>query len=66
METYDIDKAIEAQRKFCKENELPNFAGNGRCFSCGRNVYGDGGYSVEYASQRLVTGCPYCLRSFCD
>lgn len=66
METYDINKAVEAQKKFCEENELPNFAGNGVCFSCGRNVYDDGGYSVEYASERLVTGCPYCLRSFCD
>lgn len=66
METYDINKAVEAQKKFCEENELPNFAGNGACFSCGRNVYDEGGYSVEYASERLVTGCPYCFRSFCD
>ena len=66
METYDINKAVEAQKKFREENELPNFAGNGVCFRCGRNVYDEGGYSVEYASERLVTGCPYCYRSFCD
>lgn len=24
------------------------------------------GYSVEYASSRLITGCPFCHASYCD
>lgn len=24
------------------------------------------GYSVEYASSHLVTGCPFCYASYCD
>lgn len=24
------------------------------------------GYSVEYASEQLITGCPFCCASYCD
>ena len=24
------------------------------------------GYTVEYASEHLITGCPYCCASYCD
>ena len=24
------------------------------------------GYSVEYASSHLITGCPFCYASYCD
>lgn len=24
------------------------------------------GYSVEYASTHLITGCPFCYASYCD
>ena len=24
------------------------------------------GYTVEYASEHLITGCPFCCASYCD
>lgn len=39
-ETYDINKAREAQRKYCEEKGYPHFAPvSGRCWSCGHNIY---------------------------
>jgi len=55
---------IDTQKKFCKLNGLPNFAGNGICFSCGKNVFEK--ITIEEAGKELITGCPHCKRSFCD
>lgn len=63
---YDVDAAVAAQREYCKEHNVPNFAGSGRCWRCGRNVYSEGGWSVERASTQLITGCPHCFVSFVD
>lgn len=61
-------KAIEAQEKYCSKNKLPHFAPhNGNCYICGKNIYeGQLAISVEQASSSLITGCPYCGRSYCD
>lgn len=66
--TFDIEKAIQAQETYCKENHAPHFAPHsGKCFSCGNNIYSAPyGYTVEYAGQKLVTGCPICMASYCD
>ena len=76
MATFDKEKAIEAQKKLCKEKGYPNFAPNkGICWKCGRNIYEEltigernykTGISVEKAGEELVTGCPHCKRSYCD
>lgn len=64
---YDIKAACEAQDKMCDERKLPHFAPlSGTCFYCGKNIYADGGISVKEASTRLITGCPYCGRSYCE
>lgn len=67
-ETFDVQKAIEAQKKYCKDNNAPDFANlvSGNCWSCNRNIFQKGGISVEKASNQLITGCPFCHRSYCD
>ena len=63
---YDRIKAIEAQKAYCDQHDAPNFAGEGYCYHCGRDVYGEGGYTVEDAQNRLITRCPWCNTSFCE
>lgn len=76
--TFDIDAAIEAQERYCKEHQRPNFAPtNGYCDHCGKNIYnpitlrgrrGDTvyGISVEEAGTSPITSCPHCQTSFVD
>lgn len=70
MEHYNISEAIDAQKRYCKENEFPHFAPrNGRCYRCNQNIYKEiNGYgiSVEAAGTKLITGCPHCSWSFCE
>lgn len=78
---YNVKEAIEAQKNYLKERAKSNTAdwmydsfskgigfgpSNGICFSCGRQIYSDGGISVETASRELTTGCPFCHRSYVD
>ena len=79
--TYDIQKAVKAQEEYLKRLAVEhpedwmadNFAKgqgfaprNGVCWCCHKNIYGDGGISVEQASSELTTGCPFCHMSFVD
>ena len=72
--SYDVEKeikkAIEAQEKYCNDNELPLFAPrNGVCWSCDKNIYNthkDNHIDLKQASGELVTGCPFCFKSYCD
>jgi hypothetical protein len=74
METFDIQKACEAQRKYVTGKGYPHFAPlNGSCFNCSTNIYKQevhgnykSGYSVEKASSTLITGCPHCHYSYCE
>lgn len=76
---FNSKDAIEAQDRYCIEKKVPRFAPeNGICWTCSRNIYvpafsGVGtddvnvmGISVDQAKSSLVTGCPYCLASFCE
>ncbi|MNP79761.1 hypothetical protein D3C76_1776770 [compost metagenome] len=78
---YNINESIEAQKKYCEENQAPHFAPySGRCWNCNQNIYEKGrhfwagkfdgreseGISTEKAGKELVTGCPHCHRSYCD
>jgi len=79
---YDREKAIKAQKKFCEVNDLPNFSPrDGHCYRCGNNIFAEEprnpdlerpydkrphGYTVEHASEDLITGCPFCHISYCD
>lgn len=72
---FDRKKAATAQEQYCDEHECPRFApADGNCPRCGRNIYEPVktktgmvyGFSVEYAEQHLITGCPYCNATFVD
>lgn len=61
----EIRVKIQAQKKYCEENHVPHFAPKtGFCFNCGRQIYTR--ISLEYAANRLITGCPYCHSTYCD
>jgi hypothetical protein len=64
--TYDEVKANEAQIEYCKKNSVPHFAPTGNCWCCGNNIFKERGVSVEEAGRELITGCPFCHRSYCD
>jgi hypothetical protein len=77
--TFDIQKSIKAQEKYCNENGYPYFTpSDGVCWRCHRNIYQpiehksdqDGSYytgiSTESAGSFLITSCPHCNKSFCD
>lgn len=81
METFDIPKSIAAQKEYLKglakrhpdDWMAPNFAQgrgfappDGSCYRCHRNIYSEGGISVERASKELITGCPSCHVSYVD
>ena len=60
-------QCIDAQRRYCEARELPHFApSDGICYSCGRDIYAKGGVTAEEAGSRLITGCPFCLRTYVD
>ena len=64
---YNIEEAKKAQVKYQEDTKSPDFApGDGFCWGCKRNIYSEGGIDVERASKELVTGCPFCHRSYCD
>ena len=67
-DTYSTDEAIKAQEEYCEQRKVPHFAPySGRCYSCGKDIYSAPyGYTVEYAKNRLITGCPYCRASYVD
>ncbi|MBE5807740.1 MAG: hypothetical protein E7317_05305 [Clostridiales bacterium] len=72
-----MTEAAAAQKRYCEENEIPQFApANGWCSACGRNIYepytyrgreeDTRGISVDAAGKRLITSCPHCNTTFCD
>lgn len=67
MFIFDIPAAVDAQKEYCEKNNYPHFApSNGICWCCGKNIYSVDGISVERAANNLITGCPFCHRSYCD
>jgi len=74
METFDIEKAIKAQKEFLIKKGYPRFGpANGICYRCNKNIYTEidhrgykTGISVEKAGSQLVTGFPHCNYSYVD
>ena len=66
--SIDIIARRDAQRQYCRANSVPMFAPTtGFCPNCGRNIYdGPYGYTEAKAGSTLITGCPYCHRSYVD
>lgn len=64
--TYEPELANKKQVEYCERTNTPHFAPSGKCWNCCRNIFLEGGISVEEASGCLITGCPFCHRSYCD
>lgn len=79
--TYNAQQAIIAQKEYLKELAKNNQAdwmadnfskgigfatSNGICYRCKKQIYSEGGISVERASTELTTGCPFCHTSYVD
>ncbi len=61
----EIRDKINAQKIYCKNRKVPFFAPkDGVCESCHRQIFNR--ISLDFASQRLITGCPYCHKSYVD
>jgi len=57
---------IREQRRYCAQHGLPLFLPyDGRCFSCRRDITHHSRIR-SVARRSLITGCPYCSRSFCE
>lgn len=40
---------------------------NGICWNCGKDITkGEKAITVESLGDYIITGCPYCYRSYCD
>ena len=64
---YNIEESIKVQKEYQQKTGSPDFApSTGICWKCKRNIYGENGISVEEARTQLVTGCPFCHRSYCE
>lgn len=64
-EHFDREAAIKAQEEYCEKAGVPHFAPkDGYCPRCMNQIYGMNGISVEEASKRMITGCPFCRCSF--
>jgi len=65
QEKMTVEQKLAAQVEYCRVNKLPLFVpANGICWKCNKQIFdaiGD-----RRASTELITGCPYCSRSFCD
>ena len=65
-----IAKAIEAQNIFqCVHNVFSGAPESGICWRCQRNIYDPwlpGHYDTSIAGNSLISGCPYCHRTFVD
>ena len=56
---------IQAQQNYCKETGNPRFApADGICWTCKKDIFEK--ISLEKAGSELITGCPFCHRSYCD
>lgn len=57
--------------KMQMEKEPQNRTGfapkSGKCYFCKRDItQGEKGITLEQLGDYIITGCPYCHRSFCD
>ena len=55
---------IKLQEQYCKEKDAPFFAPKPNCWSCNRNIWDK--ITITQARTELITGCPYCNRSYVD
>jgi hypothetical protein len=60
----DRKELIQKQVDYCKTKNLPFFMPpDGYCYNCKKDILIQ---CQELLDKELITGCPYCHRSFCD
>lgn len=63
MLNKEINEKINAQKEYLRENKIPQFAPpDGICYWCHQQIYEK--ITLEKASSKSITGCPFCLYSF--
>ena len=61
----NYEQHIGAQREYCRDHHLPMFVpSDGLCFRCNKQIYE--GMTIAEAGNKHITGCPHCLRTYCD
>jgi len=56
-----VEMRAKKQAEVVRNSKAPHFAPySGICYSCGRQIY----ERLDGAS--LITGCPFCMISFCE
>ena len=65
-DSEDRVQLIRKQAEYCEQNNLPVFIDNdGRCANCGSDIFLDAS-TRDKADHALITGCPFCFKSFCE
>ena len=66
MTSSEREAFLQKQRQVCREGKMPFFMpSSGYCWGCGGDVVA--GEMAEGNDGRiLVTGCPFCHRSWCE
>jgi len=63
-ETETREELLKIQKALCKEKLSPMFMpGNGICWRCHKDITT---VLAERMKQEVITGCPFCCRSYCD
>ena len=61
------DWFFNSQMEKAPEHRVGFAPSDGRCWSCMEKITeGDRGITVESLGEWIITGCPYCHRSYCD
>jgi len=61
------DWFYKSQMEKAPENRTGFAPRDGRCWECGRDITkGDKAITVESLGDYIITGCPYCHRSYCE
>lgn len=64
MNIYQRRRLIDAQIKYCEDNNYPMFMPKlGYCWLCARDIVPK---LKDKMATELITGCPICHRSYCD
>lgn len=59
------EACYKAQLAFCEAQKVPFFVPpSGVCYACRQNVYDR--HTIGGAGTHLITGCPFCHKSFVD
>lgn len=61
------DWFLKSQMNRPKEEQTGFAPNDGKCYYCDKSICeGDKAITVESLGDGIITGCPYCHRSYCD